>query len=382
MSIYQQASDVRASMREGRVGQKLYASAADVSGFAINDSPATAQVATYTVDTGSNGATYTLTINSVDISVVAASGTASEIAEQLKDAINAEPLVRGAVSAARSGDDVVVTSLIPGESFTATESDNNLSVVATTANDTADAIEFGRAVIRTGATDDGELKCGKASDSLLSAQVITLAVAYVASVEYTVGVEFRGQKYEVQSTADTDQDTTITNLVAALNAVLPASSVVVTDNDSGSNDADSIIFTSEVEGEEIDIYWGTSDDGASHPAITRTDTTGPSPSTSLARAFLGISLHSDDDPAATVGGTAGQYAGGDGVRYLEKGTIWVESDQSISYGDDVYVELDNTSSDCGKFFNTASSTRALLAGARWVKDGSTASDSLAAIELQ
>lgn len=379
-TISQQATDVRSAPREGRIGMQVQSGPNDSKGYAINDSPATPQLSTVTVSGATAGKTYPVVVNNTTCSYTASgSPDTAEVAEGLAAAINAEPLVRGAVIAAwTSGATFTITALIPGTAFTATEDDAQLSIAATTANADAAAIEFGRAVIRTGEAAGGELKCGTAASALLTAQVDTLTTPYVASVEYTVAVSYRGQDYQVLSTADTDQDTTITNLAAALNAVLPANSVAVTDNDSGSDDATALIFTAEIAGEEFSVSYGTSDDGASHPAMALSST--KSTSTSFVKSMLGTSLYSND-PAATVGGATGQYAARAGVRFLEKGQIWVESDQAVSYGEDVYVEL-GSGSDTGKFFNTASSTRVLLPSARWIKDGSVAGDSIAAIELQ
>ena len=59
--------------------------------------------------------------------------------------------------------------------------------------------------------------------------------------------------------------------------------------------------------------------------------------------------------------------------------MWVESAESPSKGDPVYVELDGTGSDAGKLYTTDSATRCLLTGATWERDGINSADGIAAV---
>jgi hypothetical protein len=151
-------------------------------------------------------------------------------------------------------------------------------------------------------------------------------------------------------------------LVAALNAVLPANSVDVDDDDSGSDDAENIVFTAEVVGEEFTVDFGSSDDGASHPAFALSSTKGVATSVNIAAA--GLSMHTYDEEITTKEGTSAQYPANAGVKTLVSEAMCVENSQGVSFGDAVYVEL-ATGDDSGKLYNTASATRALLKRARW-----------------
>jgi len=95
--------------------------------------PAVAQVDTVTVG-GADDGTYSISINGVTYSFVAVSKTADEIAQGLRDAINAgsEP-----VTASGAGAAVVLTADVPGVAFTTALVSNpntNMVLVNTTAN--------------------------------------------------------------------------------------------------------------------------------------------------------------------------------------------------------------------------------------------------------
>lgn len=386
MSFSQGFGDVRARARQGRVGEWALASHLNRTGFGINQDPQAAQVDTITVDTAANSTEYAFTLNGVSITYTSdASATKPEIADGLAAAVNAEPLVRGQVSAASDGVDLVtLTGLEPGEAFTLTESDSNLSTTSVTTADEADPIAFGVGVISQGfRTDEGERLVAAAAEGKFTAQVITVPVSYVASeVIRTKIYEVRGDERhllaEWDETSATDQDTTLDAIATALNAALPANSVLVASDPAT---ATQLVFTAEIAGLEFDVEVESVGGGASRATITKTNTTGPSPSTSVHRALAGVSLYASEEEAATVGGAAGQWAANRGVRYAQTGTVWVTSAESPSEGDTVYIELG--ASGTGQFYTSSGADRVALArsAARWERDGLTASDSLAALRL-
>ena len=387
MSISQGFDDVRARARQGIPGYWATIGAFDITADGINASPQASQVDTVTATGATNDKTYTITVNSVDVSYTAdASATVAEIADGLAAAVNAEPLVRGQVAAVSDAvDTLTLTGLTPGVAFTITEADAQLTTASVTTSAEADPIGFGLAVISQGyRSDEGERLVALAKSSLFTPQVATLSIAYVAGAIITVSVyEVRGSERvllaSVAETSATDQDTTIDALVANLEALLPANSVAAA-ADAGA--ATAIVFTAEVAGLQFAVEHSVDDSGASIPAITLAATTGPSLATSLHMAFVGASLYSEVDPTATIGGTVAQYAGNSGVVFAQRGELSVESDEAPTEGGTVYVEL-AAGATAGRFYAADSATRVALPShaVHWSRDGITAADSLAAIRL-
>lgn len=377
MTISQTATDVRGRALQAFVGAWVFASGLNKSRTLINKNPQAKQVTTIAVNSASGSTTYTITVNGVDVSYTTEGSTSTAaLAQGLVDAVNAEPSVRGQVVATRSSSTIILTGTYPGQSFTAAESEADLGTPSTTtAAATADAVPFGRAVVRSGvSTVDGSGYGKLAKTAAFSAQVDTLTIPYVSGTEITVTVTYRGRPYSASSTSATSADATITALKTVLNAMLPANTVAVTDNDSGSNDATALILTAEIVGEEFTTGWTVSDDGASDPAPSISSTKGVS--TSLRLAFAGISLWSPDVEATTVGATSASYPANEGMLVGEAGEVWVSNSDGVAEGDDVYVDLTD-----GTFTNTASSTTALLPQARFSRAGVTSTDSLAAVRF-
>lgn len=362
MSISQSWSDARRRSRQAIPGMCLALAFAVYDTF-LNQDPQAVQISTYTVDTATNAATYTVEVNGQSIAIVAASGTGSAIAEQIADAINADPLAGAVCSAEASGSDIVLTGRTPGLAFTATESDAKLSVVETQAAAEAAAVAFGVAIKDTGFNGSEPEKTG-ALLSGFTAQVATIDYSYTGSSELGVRVyEIRGDERILLADAKhllaTSKAASTTALLAELNAALPANTVAAT-----AGGSDEVVLTAEVAGLEFaaEVY---SDDHANvAPSIA--ETTGPSLSTSAGRAFAGVSRFDPASEAASVGANAGQYAANDGIKVAQKDHVWVSNSESPSNGGTVYVDVST-----GLFYASASSARVALpkAKAKWLRDG-------------
>jgi hypothetical protein len=223
-----------------------------------------------------------------------------------------------------------------------------------------------------------------AASAVLTAQVQTIAVTYVASNVLRARIwEIRGGEEtllaEREVTAATDLDTTLDALVAALEASLPANTVSVTANNAT---ATAVVFTAEIAGFEFRAEIARVSGGASEPTITSTNTTGPSPSTSIHRALRGVSMRPLDEECATIGGTAPQWPANKGVVVAKEGPLYVDSPTGVTAGAPAYIEL-GAGTDTGKFFMTGSATRVRLPRSlvEWVRDGSVAADALAVLRL-
>lgn len=381
-NVSQGFGDVRGLMRQGLVGDRSRISHLDRMGFGLNQSPQAKEVWTATISDPGDDTDVTITINGVDITINTGTGLdASGVAAALVAGINAEPLVRGQVVASNVTTTLTLTGTIAGVAFTASESDGAIASLAqATAAASAEAVPFGRFVITQGRQSGySDEIVALAKSSLFTAQVKTITVTYVASAVLVCNVyEVRNGEKELIGnaavTSATDRDTTLDALIAAINADLPANSVIVTADNAS---ATALIFTAEVAGLEFEAEILHVGGGASAPAITPADTTGPSESTSFHRAVRGISGYSPRDPAATVGGTTGQYAANAGVCYWGRASVWMDCDETPTAGSPVYVEL-GVSADNGKAFAADSATRIRVARdlARWLADGLVSTDSL------
>lgn len=376
--------DVRARARQGQNGDFSKVSHLNALLTGINSIPQSKQVSTLDVTDPGDNVTGTITINGVAVDIDTGTGLDQDgVGALIATNVNAEPLVRGSVVATfdTTTDVLTLTSKLPGDVFTVSESFAGLANISTVSSNKADAVPFGRAVVLQG-TNPGEVEdlVALAKSTRFTAQVLTATVDTGQATDRIASVyEIRGTERiliaQAGFTGSGTAATEATNIAAALNAALPANTVLVT-----TSTAD-VIFTAEVVGSEFEVDIQTTV-GAVAAAYTFVNTTGPSISTSFHRAFGGISMYSPNDEAATIGGTEGVYAANAGVRYAVRGELWLTNDQAPDAGDTVYVELAD-GDDSGKFFNTDSATRLAVsrAVAQWRRAANLASDELSALHL-
>lgn len=370
MTISIRASDITERVAQAICGQLAESGRNSVIRTYTNYSPAAAQVTTVEI-TSASAQTYTLTINGVSIDVVADGGdTVTTIAAEFVSKINAEPLIRGQVSASNAAGVITLTGTYPGISFTVTESETDIGSPSTTTSAAdAAAVAFGIAVMKSGfgsgSVDEAGQLGKKVATAAFTAQVVTITPSYVASAEYSLGVTFRGVTYWASTIGATDLDATIDALVAEINARLPASSVVAAAN---ASTATAFTLTAEIVGEEFSVTFGCSDEGTGTPTSTIADTKGIA--TSLVQALAGVSLYALDEAASTVGASDASYPAYAGMKVLEEGRVWVENSQTLALGDAVYCDTADA-----KFYNTSGSTRVLVPDYKWIRS-SRSSDGL------
>lgn len=376
MSIGQSWNDTRARARQGIPGMVLANTLLRYDTF-LNQDPQAVQISTYTVDTATNAATYTVEVNGQSIAIVAASGTGSEIATQIADAINADPLAGAVCEAEASGSDIVLTGRTPGLAFTATESDAKLSVAATQAAAEASAVAFGVAIKDTGFNGSEPERTG-ALLSGLTAQVATVDYTYTSGKVLGVRLyEVRGDERillaDAQTTMATSKTASTTALVGELNAALPANTILAANAGASGYE---VTLTAEIAGLEFAAEVYSDDHANAAPSVTAT--TGPSLSTSACRAFAGVSRFDSASEAASAGSNAGQYAANDGVKVAQEADVWVTNSESPSNGGTVYVDVST-----GLFYASASSARVALpkAKAKWLRAGRDSGDALALLHI-
>lgn len=358
-TISQLARDVRARRPQGKIGQPGSSSHLYSLVTLINKDPQASQVDTVTVTADANSQEHTFTLNGVEISFTSdGSGTKAEIAAGLAAAVNEEPLVRGQVSASAVTDTVTLTATYPGVVFTITESDSNLTTASVTSATAADAVGMGLGIIDSSSSSTEVTGYGVIAKSAnLTAQVETLTVDYVSGELYTVIIEVDGDRYIAGPvTATTDDAGTSAAIAAAIEAAMPANTVVAT-NPTGTT----VVLTSEVAGKPFKVSVGTKSGTAARLYVTHT-TVGRR--TDINRVIRGVSVYTYSEEVSTVGGTTVQYAANSTMKVMRSGTIWVACTETVSRGDDVWIEL-ASGSNAAKFYASGSSTRVKLNNFKW-----------------
>jgi hypothetical protein len=375
MTISQTALDVRARARQGLIGMPAVTGHLLSKITMINEDPQAVQSDTVTFS-GFTGPTKTITINGIDVTFVAETST-TVTAANCAAAVNLEPGVRGQVSATSAAAVVTLTGLTPGLAYTLTETDGEIALASVAVAASAAAIPFGRLVIDDGQHPDLDpTRLGRlAQVSAFTAQTATLTVTFAVASHYTVTIVDKATGViiaQVGVPADTNDNTTAANIDAALNAVLPANTVL------SSVATNVVTLTAEVAGFEFEVT--AAEAGAGAGDIVLAATNGPDTGTSLTRVAAGVSQHSIMDEAATIGAEEGEYPANHGFIAFNQGPVFVERPGVVSKGDPVFVEL-AVGDDAGKFFSATGATRVRLGALTWDRDGRTAADGVAVLRV-
>jgi hypothetical protein len=384
-NFYQTATQVRDRRPIGFIGSVL-ALLASITG--INQSPQAKQVTTISVHAAPDDSVdYVVTIDGVACTYAAdSSSTQDEVGAGLVDAINSTPGARAKCVASYAGGTLTLTGVWPGVSFTVTvnsaDTTNDLgSPTNSTEADSADVVEFGLVLASDGTvTDEGVPKVFVPTTSSFSAQVISFTFAGNTGSYYHGTVDVNGKSYPWGGVVwNTDLDTTCTAIAAAINAVMPTETVIAASVGSGGG---VVTLTAEVEGAEFEAEAHAQ--GHADAEATKAYTTGPSVSTSLKRAMVGLSCRRLDVENQTIGGDDPAYAANQGVEVLRKGTMVVErtTTETWARGDELYVSL--ASATKGRLYDTAGTDRVWIGSDKIVVDRSehsTTSDGLGVVRI-
>lgn len=362
--------------RPGSPGMPAHVSQDNEYSMLVNKDPQAAEVWDLVIDTATNSEDYGLNLTDpVSASIVYSADSSTgkdEIAAGLVAAWNESPLCRMVAEATDDGvDTVTLTGVVAGAAFTVAEDENaaKMTLTNTTNAAEADAVPFGRAMISTAYESDEAEELGViAKSTALTAQVDTLTVDYAASEEYTVIIEVGGDRYLIGPiVADTDDATTSALIHNAINAMMPANTVISTNPA-----ATSVVLTAEVAGKPFKTTVGLLTGTTARLSVAHTTAT---PQTDFNRVFAGVSCVAYDQQQAAIDSEAAEYPANAGVTVMKKGQIWVESSEAVTQHSDVYVELDGTSANVGKFFTSGSATRVLVdpAKAHWKRAAHSAS---------
>jgi len=314
---------------------------------------------------------YTTLAGDVDLA-----GVAIGIAAQ----VNANPDLRGQVTAAPSGNDVTITGNQPGAVFDLTAV-AELSVTATQGATSASEIPFGRLVLSKGysaVSHRAADELGRLADSnAFTAQADTITVTYEAGETYIVEIETDdGYRAVFAVPADTDDNTTAGDIEAAIDADLVLASKGITADVLGNV----VTVNSANAGSGFQSSVGLAAD-AGVAVITLVSAYGID--TSLNAAAAGISMQTYDDEQSVRGGDTVAYRPNEPVKVLTSGLIWVEldsADTAPTLGGSVYVDL-TPGATAGRFYTTAAAGRSLLVGATWERGANNGVDLIGLVNL-
>lgn len=217
------------------------------------------------------------------------------------------------------------------------------------------AVPFGRAVVVGVDGKTGFLPASNVSTIVYDADFVASNEIEVTVLGETVTVDF-----------DTDQDTTMTALVDAVDALDDISAEAT---DTGGNNR-TIAITSEIK--PVGTVTTTITGGASQAGSTITY--------SLDAEFGGISFITHTNEQTLTGKDS--YEDGKAVNTLSRGRVYVKAETAMALGDNVFFryEASGNNDELGKFRNDAdSSTAVQITAARVVQPA--AADELSVIEV-
>ena len=305
-----------------------------------------ARVETVTVDSGV-ATTYTLSIGEdtgslVVVTYVSAVTNTTTIAAGIAAAINAKIGVSNLVFATSALAVVTITGRQKGTAaaFVVSETDANISIGgAPTSPTDAVAIPFGVMAEQSTATKAaGTTFVGSAvGTGTYTAQITTTpdiaglgAMATSDQLSLTVSGDFDGlgrKDYSCAVAYVTSEARTIKDAMYALNAQLPANSVVVTEA------SDALTFTAEVAGVGFTATGGVTHSGVASAITMTTGTPNATPT------GAGISIESHAIEQASDGTT--KYTAGTTLAALTAGKIYglLDASLTVALGDAVFVRV-------------------------------------------
>ena len=316
----------------------------------------------------------------VDYTTTAADTDLAGVATSIAARMNTDPNLRGQVTAAPSGNDVVITGNQPGAAFTLTalaECAATLTQSATSASE----IPFGRLVLHKGyssvAHRAADQLCRLADSNAFTAQADVVEVTgFDVATSYIVSIlTDDGYRADFVVPANADAATTAGDIEAAIDADLVLASKGVT----AAAVLTEVTITSATAGVGFQTTVSTSG-GAGTIALTTDDY---SIGTSLKAAAVGVSMQTYDDEQLTRGGDLVVYRPNDPVKVLNSGLIWVEIDgdeTAPTFGGEVYVDL-TPGDTAGRFYTVAGAGRSLLPGATWERPANNGTDLIGLVKI-
>lgn len=362
-SFHTRLGDARAALPIGLIGALAMGSYHSKATTVVNANGQAAQVTTIAVPASvDNSTVYSVTIDGVTSSYTSdASATQAELGAGIAAALAAEPGARGQMTGVYSAGTLTLTGTYAGVAHTVTVAGGTGSnVFGTPSNSTSasmgTSVPFGVAVQSQALVSGTGVRSGSSPvTTAFTAQVISMTFAGNTASYYTGEVAINGRVYVWGGVVwTTDLDTTCGLIADAINAVMPTETVLAASVGSAGG---VVTLTAEVEGAEFEATARAT--GHASAEATKAYTTGPSISTSLARALVGISGRKASIENATIGGDDPTYIGNSAMEVWTQAEVLV-SDRSltISYGDPVYVSV--ASATRGYLYNAAGTDRVYI----------------------
>ena len=309
----------------------------------VNSNPQAVEIWTLTVDSATNSKLYTINIANIPVSYTSdASATVNEIAEGLRDAVEAEGAL-GFVDPTVSGAVLTLTGRQEGLTFDVSESDADLSLVNTQDAARAEPVPFGRLIVRTADASDGTKQGRLVNASDFDGASATLSFTADNSQPYHFDITIDGVTYPVDYTSD--GTATAAEIAAGLKADL---------------DAFGLAVTATVDGDDLDLQ---ADGGVNF--VLSDATAGGSGAISIdsysafSKPSVYIAARSDVQVEAAQYNSSGDLVDGyqrnSTMAAARKGRIVVGTEASPSFGDEVYVRVaaDGSNDDIGALSNAS-----------------------------
>lgn len=317
----------------------------DFSRSFCNDLGTALEVIDVAIDTVTNSATYTFTINGYVVSAVAdASATAAEVRDVLIAAGRAVPELEALCSFNPSPTGgatapVRITAKSPSIDLTYADSDAKISATTITAYAAGVEIPFGRAVVRN------DTIAGDRSARLPTAptaQVVTITPTAVNSTAYQLSIALSDGRVFGPFNYTSDGTATAAEIVAGFLALINASGCPVT-----ASGTTTLILTSDNPGARFAVV---TDDANLAQAATTASANGD---------FLGVAKreHAVVNPAA-----AGEGVGvGQTFPVIRRGSVWIEAEEALGVNDQLHFRhtANGANTALGRFRNDADSNTCL-----------------------
>lgn len=349
----------------------------------INEDPQAVQQDTVQLGAYVLGKTYSIRLLGFLVSYVATAADAdlAGVAISFAARINADPNLRGQVSAAADGNDVDTAGNQPGFVYTLTAVVET-TIVSVQSATSASEIPFGRMVLHKGystVAHRAASQLGRLADSnAFTGQTDTVTVTlYDAASTYIVEVlTDDGYLAVFVVPANTDESTTAADIRAAIDAdvVLAAKNLLT------AGAVDGFRLTSSTAGFGFRISVSVFA-GAGTIEHTVDDY---SISTSLLLARAGVSILSYDGEAAARESDITVHLPNEPLDVLTDGLIWVELDgteAAPTFGGAVYVDL-TPGDTAGRFYTVIAAGRVLLVGALWERGANNGTDLIGQIKVR
>ena len=328
-----------------------------------------------------SAASTTFTFDGVLYTVTTGSGTAAGDALLVKAYMESQGAIYGAVDLSIGTTAITLTAKQPGFSYTLA-SGTNSTAASITAVDLADPISFGRAVIKAGYPDGGTLNVDDtmeaariADENAFTTQLTRWDFDELTGAGDNPGmiIELVGSdvpSFEVVTDWDTNEDTTLDNLAAAVNGKLVDMGIdgyLTAVGPTGAPGAGQVQISAEISG--VEFKASAFCDDASIVITEDAATVSASSRTSMHRAFAGMSLRSVQE-ATSLNPSAASIPGNSQFSVAEKGDVWVENAEAVGYLAQVYVDL-TVGAGAGKFYAASGTNRVPLSRNKleWMKSG-------------